>query len=232
MKIEILTLFPQLFENFLQESMIGIAAEIGAIEVQVTNIRDFAHDKHKTTDDYPYGGGAGMVMKPEPVFEAVQSVKDNNKTPVIYFTPQGKLLDQNMVNQFSKLDKVILLCGHYKEIDQRIRDLVVTEEISIGDYVLSGGEIPAMVFIDSVSRLQEGVLGDIDSALSDSHQQNLLGCPHYTRPPEFKGLKVPEVLLSGNHAKIDEWRKKKSQEITSKVRPDLYEKYLEDEKEK
>jgi tRNA (guanine37-N1)-methyltransferase len=232
MKIEVLTLFPDLFQNFLQESMVGIAVDIGAIDVDVTNIRDFTHDKHRTTDDYPYGGGAGMVMKPGPIFESVQSVKDRPQIPVIYFTPQGKLLDQQMISDFSKMDKIILLCGHYKEIDQRVRDLIVTDEISIGDYVLSGGEIPAMVFVDAVARLQKGVLNDFDSALTDSHQQNLLGCPHYTRPVEFKGLKVPEVLVSGNHAKIAEWRKKRSEEITEQIRPDLYEKYLKNEEEK
>lgn len=230
MKIDILTIFPEMFTNFLQESMVRIASDNGAISVTVTNIRDFANDKHRTTDDYPYGGGAGMVMKPEPIYAAVNSRRKEKQIPVIYFTPQGKLLDQQMVNRFSKMQEVILLCGHYKEIDQRVRDLLVTEEISIGDYVLSGGEIPAMVFIDAVARLQEGVLGDIDSALSDSHQQNLLGCPYYTRPADFKGLKVPEVLLSGNHAKIEEWRKQRSEEITKRNRPDLFQKYLDDTK--
>jgi tRNA (guanine37-N1)-methyltransferase len=232
MKIAVVTIFPEMFTNFLQESMVRIASDSGAIKVSVTNIRDFARDKHKTTDDYPYGGGAGMIMKPEPIYAAVNSVRANKQIPVIYFTPQGKLLDQQMVNQFSKMEEVILLCGHYKEIDQRIRDLLVTEEISIGDYVLSGGEIPAMVFIDAVARLQEGVLGDMDSALTDSHQQELLDCPYYTRPADFKGLKVPEVLLSGNHAKIEEWRKQRSEEITRKNRPDLFQKYLNNAKKK
>jgi tRNA (guanine37-N1)-methyltransferase len=232
MKIDILTLFPALFSNFLTESMIGIAVNNRAIDVKVTNIRDFAHDKHKTTDDYPYGGGAGMIMKPEPIFEAVQAAKTAKNTPVIYFTPQGRLLDQDLVNEYCKSEKIILLCGHYKEIDQRVRELVVTDEISIGDYVLSGGEIPAMVFIDAVARLQEGVLSDIDSAMSDSHQKYLLGCPHYTRPPEFKGLTVPEVLLSGNHARIAEWRLERAREITQKIRPDLYKKFIENEKKK
>jgi len=232
MKIDILTLFPELFKNFLQESMIGIAVNNRIVEVELTNIRDFTRDKHKTADDSPYGGGAGMVMKPEPIFDAVQSVREDSQIPVIYFTPQGRLLDQNIVNEYSRSDRVILLCGHYKEIDQRIRDLVVTDEISIGDYVLSGGEIPAMVFIDAVARLQEGVLNDMDSARSDSHQQGLLGCPHYTRPPEFKGLKVPEVLLSGNHAKIAEWRQKKSEEITQEMRPEMYREYQENDKQK
>lgn len=221
MNIEVLTLFPKIFENFLQESMIGIATREKALSVNLTDIRDFTHDKHHTVDDTPYGGGAGMVMKPEPLYEAISSVKKERDIPVIYFTPQGKLLTQKIVNKYSKMENLILLCGHYKEIDQRIRDKFVTEELSIGDYVLSGGEIPAMVMIDAIARLQEGVLGNIDSAMTDSHQNSILGCPHYTRPPEFKGMKVPEVLLSGNHKKIDEWRQQKALKITLKNRPDL-----------
>ncbi|MCK4312062.1 MAG: tRNA (guanosine(37)-N1)-methyltransferase TrmD [Candidatus Cloacimonetes bacterium] len=221
MNIEILTLFPKLFQNFLQESVVGIAIKQKAIIVNITDIRDFTHDKYRSVDDYPYGGGAGMVMKPEPLYEAIQYVKKDRDIPVIYFTPQGELLTQKIVNKYSKIEDIILLCGHYKEIDQRIRDLLVTEELSIGDYVLSGGEIPAMVMIDAIARLQEGVLGDMDSALTDSHQNGLLGCPHYTRPAEFKGKKVPEVLLSGNHKKIEEWRKQKALEITKKNRPEL-----------
>ncbi len=221
MKIHVLTLFPDMFTNFLQESMVGIALKQKAIEVNLIDIRDFAHDKHRTTDDYPYGGGAGMVMKPEPLYEAILFAKQGKEIPVIYFTPQGKLLKQPTVFEYSKIDELIILCGRYKEIDQRIRDTLVTVEFSIGDYVLSGGEIPAMVFIDAVARLQKGVLGDIDSALTDSHQNGILGCPHYTRPPEFNGLKVPDVLISGNHKKIEEWRAEKALEITRKNRPDL-----------
>jgi tRNA (guanine37-N1)-methyltransferase len=221
MNIEVLTLFPKMFENFLQESILGIATREKALSVNLTDIRDFTHDKHHTVDDTPYGGGAGMVMKPEPLYEAISSVKKEQDIPVIYFTPQGKLLTQKIVNKYSKMENLILLCGHYKEIDQRIRDKFVTEELSIGDYVLSGGEIPAMVMIDAIARLQEGVLGNIDSAMTDSHQNSILGCPHYTRPPEFKGMKVPEVLLSGNHKKIDKWRQQKAFKITLKNRPDL-----------
>ncbi|MCK4653280.1 MAG: tRNA (guanosine(37)-N1)-methyltransferase TrmD [Candidatus Cloacimonetes bacterium] len=221
MNIEILTLFPKLFDNFLQESVVGIAIKQKAISVNLTDIRDFTHDKYRSVDDYPYGGGAGMVMKPEPLYEAIQHVKKDRDIPVIYFTPQGKLLIQKIVNKYSKIKDMILLCGHYKEIDQRIRDIFVTEELSIGDYVLSGGEIPAMVMIDAITRLQEGVLGDMDSALTDSHQNRLLGCPHFTRPSDFKGKKVPDVLLSGNHKKIEEWRKQKALEITKKNRPEL-----------
>lgn len=225
MKIEVLTLFPEMFTNFLTESMVGIAIAKNALEVNLTNIRDFAKDKHHTTDDYPYGGGAGMVMKPEPLYNAIKYIK-KEEIPVVYFTPQGKLLTQQIVDKYSKIDKFIIICGHYKEIDQRIRDTEISEELSIGDYVLSGGEIPAMVMIDAVSRLQPGVLGDIDSALTDSHQDGLLGSPHYTRPSEFNGMKVPDILLSGNHKKIDEWRNMKALQITKKNRPDLFEKYI------
>lgn len=225
MKISILTLFPELFRNFFQESMIGIARDKEILETELINIRDFTHDKHNKVDDYPYGGGPGMVMKPDPIGEALESIDDLKDSTVIYFTPQGRLMNQQIIEEYSKKDRIIILCGHYKEIDQRIRDRFVTDEISIGDYVLSGGEIPAMAFIDAVNRLQDGVLGDIESALSDSHQNILLGCPHYTRPPEYNGMKVPDVLLSGNHKKIDEWRLDKSLETTRKVRPDLYRKY-------
>lgn len=221
MKIDVLTLFPGMFTNFLEESIVGIAIKNKAIQVNLTNIRDFAFNKHRNADDYPYGGGAGMVMKPEPLYESIMSVKQDRDIPVIYFTPQGKLLTQRVVEEFSKLDGVIMICGRYKDIDQRIRDNMVTHEYSLGDYVISGGELPAMVLIDAVARLQEGVLGDMESALTDSHQTNLLGCPHYTRPPEFQGWKVPDVLLSGNHKKIEEWRQEKALEITRKIRPDL-----------
>jgi len=221
MKIDVLTLFPGMFTNFMEESIVGIAIKNKAIQVNLTNIRDFAFNKHRNADDYPYGGGAGMVMKPEPLYESIVNVKQDRDIPVIYFTPQGKLLTQRLVEEFSKLDGMIMICGRYKDIDQRIRDNMVTHEFSLGDYVISGGELPAMVMIDAVARLQKGVLGDIESALTDSHQTNLLGCPHYTRPPEFQGWKVPDVLLSGNHKKIDEWRQEKALEITRKNRPDL-----------
>ena len=223
MKIDVLTLFPQMFENFIRESMVGIAIKQNALSVELTDIRDFAFNKHHKVDDYPYGGGSGMVMKPEPLYEAITKIKGDRDIPVIYFTPQGKLLNQSIVNKFSQIDEMIIVCGHYKEIDQRIRDTLITDELSIGDYVLSGGEIPAMIMIDAVARLQDNVLGSIDSALSDSHQDGLLGCPHYTRPPEFMGHKVPEVLLSGNHNNIEKWREHKSLEITKKNRPDLLE---------
>ena len=212
-----------MFENFLKESMVGIAIKQKALSVELTDIRDFAFNKHHKVDDYPYGGGSGMVMTPEPLYEAITKIKGDRDIPIIYFTPQGKLLNQSTVNKFSQIDEMIIVCGHYKEIDQRIRDTLITDELSIGDYVLSGGEIPAMVMIDAVARLQDDVLGSIDSALSDSHQDGLLGCPHYTRPPEFMGHKVPDILLSGNHKNIEKWREQKSLEITKKNRPDLLE---------
>lgn len=221
MIIEVLTLFPDMFKGFLEASMVKRAVENNALEINLTDIRDFAKNKHNKTDDYPYGGGAGMVMKPEPLYNAITHVKNGEEVPVIYFTPQGKLLNQQIVNTYSLQNRIILLCGHYKEIDQRIRDTLVTAELSVGDYVLSGGEIPAMILIDAVARLQDDVLGNIESALSDSHQNQLLGCPHYTRPPVFRNMKVPDVLLSGNHKKIAAWREKKSLEITKKNRPDL-----------
>ena len=224
MKITVLTLFPGIFANFLTESIVGIAVEKKALTVKIINIRDFAFNKHKQVDDYSFGGGAGMVMKPEPLYESITFAKKEKNIPVIYFTPQGRLLNQNIVNEYSSQKEIILVCGHYKEIDQRIRDALITDEISIGDYVLSGGEIPAMVLIDAVARLQKGVLGDLDSALTDSHQNGLLGYPCYTRPAEYKGMKVPDILLSGNHKKIEEWRERKSIELTKKVRPDLYRK--------
>ncbi|MBC8384818.1 MAG: tRNA (guanosine(37)-N1)-methyltransferase TrmD [Candidatus Cloacimonetes bacterium] len=224
MIIDVLTLFPSMFENFLAESIMGIARKQQALNVNLINIRDFAFNKHKKVDDYPFGGGSGMVMKPEPIFEAIKFVKKERETPVIYFTPQGRLLKQNIINEYSRMDSMIFLCGHYKEIDQRIRDLYVDDEISIGDYVLSGGEIPAMVMIDAMTRLQDGVLSDIESAMTDSFQNGLLGYPCYTRPAEFNGVRVPDVLLSGNHKEIEKWREDRSLETTQRVRPDLLQK--------
>jgi tRNA (guanine37-N1)-methyltransferase len=175
-------------------------------------------------DDYPYGGGAGMVIKAEPVYKAVKLAKKKTNAPVIYFTPQGRPLSQEILKEYAILDKVILICGHYKELDQRARDLCVTDEISLGDYVLSGGEIPAMVFIDGISRLLPGVLNDIESAETDSFSDGMLGYPCYTRPPEFMGLGIPDVLLNGNHKLIAKWRKEQSKLLTAKRRPDLLKK--------
>ncbi len=218
MKFDVLTLFPEMFDN-LKQSIIGRAQEKELIEINTTNIRDFSKNKHKKVDDTPYGGGAGMVMIPDIVYDAYQSVR-TDKAKVIYMSPQGKKLDQKKVEDLSKESHLIILCGHYEGIDQRVIDKIVDEEISIGDYVLTGGEIPAMVLIDSVSRYVKGVLKE-ESIKEESFSNGLLEYPQYTRPEVFEGEKVPEVLLSGNHQNIDKWRKEKSLEITKLKRPDL-----------
>ena len=218
MKFDILTLFPEMFE-ILKKSIIGKAIEKNLIKINLINIRDFSKDKHKKVDDTPYGGGAGMIMKPDVVYDAYQSIKDKN-AKVIYMSPQGKPLNQKKVEELSKENHFIILCGHYEGIDQRVLDKIVDEEISIGDYVLTGGEIPAMVLIDSVSRYVEGVLKE-DSIKEESFSNGLLEYPQYTRPEVFEGMKVPEVLLSGHHENIEKWRKEKSLEITKKKRPEL-----------
>ena len=220
MRFDVLTLFPEMFE-VLNQSIIGRAKEKGLINVNLINIRDFSKDKHKKVDDTPYGGGAGMVMQPDVVYDAYKSVKDE-KAKVIYMSPQGKKLDQKKVEELSKQEHLILLCGHYEGIDQRVLDKIVDEEISIGDYVLTGGELPAMVLIDAVSRYVEGVLKD-DSTKEESFSQGLLEYPQYTRPEVFEGQQVPEVLLSGHHENIDKWRRKQSLKITLNKRPDLLE---------
>ncbi len=218
MKFDVLTLFPEMFE-ILNQSIIGKAIEKDLIQIKLTNIRDFSKDKHKKVDDTPYGGGAGMVMKPDVIYDAYQSIKDEN-AKVIYMSPQGNLLNQKKVEELSKENHLIILCGHYEGIDQRVLDKIVDEEISIGDYVLTGGEIPAMVLIDSVSRYVEGVLKE-DSIKEESFSNGLLEYPQYTRPEVFEGMKVPEVLLSGHHENIEKWRKEKSLEMTKKKRPDI-----------
>ena len=218
MKFDVLTLFPEMF-NSLEESIIGRAREKRLIEINLINIRDFSKDKHKKVDDTPYGGGAGMVIKPDVVYDAYSSLKEES-AKVIYLTPQGKTLNQSKVKELSKENHIILLCGHYEGIDQRVLDEIVDEEISIGNYVLTGGELPAMVLIDSVSRYVEGVLND-ESTKEESFSNKLLEYPQYTRPEEFRGRKVPEVLLSGHHENIKKWRKEKSLEVTRLKRPDL-----------
>ncbi len=221
MKFDVLTLFPEMFQS-LNESIIGRAKEKELIEINLINIRDFSKDKHKKVDDTPYGGGAGMVLMPDVVYDAYSSVKDEN-AKVIYLSPQGKVLNQAKVKELSKENHLILLCGHYEGIDQRVLDEIVDEEISIGDYVLTGGELPSMVLIDSVSRYVGGVLNE-DSIKEESFSNNLLEYPQYTRPEEFRGKKVPEVLISGHHENIKKWREKKSLEVTKLKRPDLLEK--------
>ena len=218
MKFDVLTLFPDMFKS-LEESIIGRAKEKKLIEINLINIRDFSKDKHKKVDDTPYGGGAGMVIKPDVVYDAYSSIK-SEYAKVIYLSPQGKALNQDKVKELSKENHLILLCGHYEGIDQRVLDEIVDEEISIGDYVLTGGELPAMVLIDSVSRYVEGVLND-ESTKEESFSNKLLEYPQYTRPEEFRGRKVPEVLISGHHENIKKWREQKSLEITKLKRPDL-----------
>ena len=218
MKFDVLTLFPEMFEP-LNSSIIGRAIEKNLIQINLINIRDFSKDKHKKVDDTPYGGGAGMVMMPDVVYDAYKSVEDKN-AKVIYMSPQGKKLTQKKVEELAKQEHLIILCGHYEGIDQRVIDKIVDEEISIGDYVLTGGELPAMVLIDSVSRYNSGVIAE-ESREEESFANGLLEYPQYTRPEVFEGVKVPEVLLSGHHANIEKWRKEKTLEITAKKRPDL-----------
>lgn len=221
MKFDILTLFPEMFEP-IKQSIIGRATEKNIIDISLVNIRDFSKDKHKKVDDTCYGGGAGMLIKPDVVYDCYNSVKSDN-SKVIYLSPQGKTLNQAKVEELAKEEHLILLCGHYEGIDQRVIDKIVDEEISIGDYVLTGGEIPAMVLVDSVSRYIDGVLAD-DSTTDESFSKGLLEYPQYTRPEVFEGIGVPEVLKSGNHKNIEKWRKEESLKITFQKRPDLLEK--------
>ena len=219
MRIDILTLFPEMFTS-VRESILGRAVRDGKIEINVHDIREYSLDKHKKTDDYPFGGGAGMVMMPQPVYDAITSIDPEHKAHRIFTSPKGKTFCQDIVKEYSKKENLLILCGHYEGIDERIIKLCIDEEVSIGDYVLTGGEIPAMVITDAVSRYVEGVISS-ESLSEESFSNNLLEYPQYTRPQEFMGEKVPDVLLSGNHAEIDKWRKQKSIEITEKLRPDL-----------
>lgn len=221
MKYTVLTLFPEMF-NILDESIIGRAKEKGLIDINLINIRDFSKDKHKKVDDTPYGGGAGMVMRPDVVYDAYKSINDET-AKVIYLSPKGTKLNQSKVKELYKENHIILLCGHYEGIDQRVIDKIVDEEISIGDYVLTGGEIPAMVLIDSVSRYVEGVLSET-STEEESFADGLLEYPQYTRPEVFLDMEVPEILKSGHHENIEKWRREKSIEITQARRPDLLKK--------
>ncbi|WP_406242148.1 tRNA (guanosine(37)-N1)-methyltransferase TrmD [Tissierella carlieri] len=223
MKIDILTLFPEFFSPLISWSIIGRAYEDNKIAINSINIRDFSQNKHRKVDDYPFGGGSGMVMKPEPIFDAISSVKNKNSR-VIYLSPQGKKFNQELANELSKEEHLILLCGHYEGIDNRVIEHYVDEEISIGDFVLTGGEIPAMLIIDAVVRLLPGVLRSDESFIDESHYNGLLEYPQYTRPREFKGHFVPNVLLSGNHQKIGTWRKEEALKATLLKRPDLLEK--------
>lgn len=225
MRFHIMTLFPDIFHSYMNESIMKRAVEKGIVDVYIYNIRDFSKNKHNKVDDYPFGGGAGMVMTPQPIYDTYKHIIEthNIKEPrVVYLTPKGKVYNQSIAEQISIREDIILLCGHYEGIDERIIDLIVTDEISIGDYVLTGGELPALIMIDSISRLIPGVLNQNESFEEESFKDNLLEYPHYTRPREFEGLQVPKVLLSGNHKKIDEWRKEESVRITKERRFDLY----------
>ncbi|MBM7623543.1 tRNA (guanosine(37)-N1)-methyltransferase TrmD [Sporohalobacter salinus] len=220
LKFDILTIFPNMFTGPLNESILKRAQDKGLINIDINDIRSFAQNKHNNVDDSPYGGGAGMVMKPEPIFRAVEDVK-SKEGKVIFLSPQGKTFDQKLAKELAKEDHLILLCGRYEGVDERVRKEVVDEEISIGDYVLTGGELSAMVVIDAVARMIPGVLGTHQSAIEDSFYHGILDYPHYTRPRKYRDLEVPEVLLSGNHQKIDAWRKKEALKRTLLRRPDL-----------
>ena len=220
MKIDVLTLFPEFVSSLSNWSIIGRAVEGNLLDIGYVNIRDYSKNKHKKVDDYTYGGGSGMIMTPEPIVDAIDSVKTKNSR-VIYLSPQGKKLNQDIVNMLSNEEHLILLCGHYEGIDNRIIENNIHDEISIGDYVLTGGEIPAMVLIDAVSRLLPGVLSSEESYLEESHYNGILEYPQYTRPYDFRGLKVPDILLSGNHEEIKKWRHYESLKSTYLKRPDL-----------
>ena len=252
MQFDVFTILPEVFPTYLDTSILKKARERGLIDVRVHNIRDYTHDKHHTTDDTPYGGGGGMVMKPEPIFEAVESVLGSPSAsqsslgstlrpaqdtarppshqtqsvivPVILLTPQGRVFTQRVAEELSRYEHIALLCGRYEGIDERIREHLVTDEISVGDYVLTGGELPALILIDAVSRLIPGALGDPTGAADDSHSMGLLEYPHYTKPPEFRGWKVPDILLSGDHGKIEKWRREQALLRTFNKRPDMLEK--------
>jgi tRNA (guanine37-N1)-methyltransferase len=233
MKMDVLSLFPEMFHGVFGSSILKKAAEKLAVTYSITNFRDFADNKHHTVDDYPYGGGAGMVLKPQPIFDAVEALsKEAQCIPrVILLSPQGERYTQQKAEELAKEEHLIFICGHYEGFDERIREHIVTDEISIGDYVLTGGELGAMVIIDSVVRLLPGVLGNEESPVLDSFSSGLLEHPHYTRPADFRGIKVPDELLSGNHQKIDKWRKKESLRRTWKRSPDLLESYRLNETE-
>lgn len=226
MKIDILSLFPEMFEGVLHSSIMKKAQEKEAVQFAVTDFRDYSENKHRKVDDYPYGGGAGMVLKPEPIFNAVEAVTKgiSGKPRIVLMCPQGEPLTQKKAEEFAREDHLILICGHYEGYDERIREHLVTDEVSLGDFVLTGGEIAAMAVVDSVVRLLPEVLGNEQSAVLDSFSTGLLEHPQYTRPADYKGMAVPEVLLSGNHAKIEDWREEESLRRTLTRRPDLLEK--------
>jgi tRNA (guanine37-N1)-methyltransferase len=220
MKIDVLTLFPGMFSGPLDESIIKRAREAGLLELRVHQLRDYAHDRHRTVDDRPFGGGPGMLLKPEPIFEAVESIANPN-THIILLSPGGRLFSQAIAHELAQKQELLLISGHYEGFDERVRERLAHDELSIGDYVLTNGSLPAMVIIDAVTRLLPGVLGAAESMQDESFSQGLLEYPQYTRPAEFRGMKVPEVLLSGNHAQIAQWRNEQAQLRTNERRPDL-----------
>jgi len=226
LRIDIISAVPALLESPLSHSIVGRARENGYVEIHIHDLRDYTEDKHLKIDDYPYGGGAGMVLTPQPIFSCIESLKKEREYDDIIFTaPNGKQFDQKDANRFSVLKNLIILCGHYKGVDQRVIDELITAEYSIGDYVLSGGELPAMVMTDAITRLIPGVIGDAESALSDSFQSGLLEGPIYTRPASYRGNDVPDVLRSGDHKKIEQWKHDQSLKQTEERRPDLYKKF-------
>ncbi|MEB2291377.1 tRNA (guanosine(37)-N1)-methyltransferase TrmD [Priestia megaterium] len=233
MKIDVLSLFPSMFDGVFGESILKKAQEKNAVELNVVNFREYSTNKHQNVDDYPYGGGAGMVLTPQPIFDAVEKLTETAKKPrVVLLCPQGERYTQAKAEELAAEEHLIFICGHYEGYDERIREQLVTDEISIGDYVLTGGELGAMVVIDSVVRLLPDVLGNNHSAVQDSHSTGLLEHPHYTRPADFRGLTVPEVLMSGNHKKIEQWRQKESLKRTLLRRPDMLEKMKLTEEQK
>ncbi|TKJ39782.1 tRNA (guanosine(37)-N1)-methyltransferase TrmD [candidate division LCP-89 bacterium B3_LCP] len=232
MRVDVLTLFPGLFDGFIKDALIKRACQKGLLNLHIWHLRSWARSRHQQVDDYQFGGGPGMVLKPEPLFQAVDDLLQNRdaKPVTVYFAPSGELLDQDLLEELKDIDQFIFICGRYKGVDQRVIDEKVDRLVSIGDYVLSGGELPAMVMLEGLTRLIPGVINDLDSARSDSFQASLLEGPLYTRPEEFMDLKVPEVLLSGNHKSIADWRKEKAMEVTRRNRPDLWKRYIEADK--
>ena len=229
MNFHVRTLLPEMIKRAMNESITGRAIKAGYISVDAVNIRDFANNKHNRVDDYPYGGGAGMVMQAEPVYRCYESICHsigNERPRVVFMTPQGRTFNQGIAQELSEKEDIVLLCGHYEGIDERVLEMIVDDYMSIGDFVLTGGELPAMAIVDAVSRLVPGVLNNEDSAEIETFYNNLLEYPQYTRPPEFMGKKVPDVLLSGNHKLINEWRLEQSITRTKEHRPDMYEKYM------
>lgn len=226
-RIDLISAVPGLLVSPIEHSIVKRARDGGFLEVHIHDLRDYTADKHRKIDDYPYGGASGMVLTTQPIFDCIRKLQsERNYDEVLFMAPDGEPMNQKLANRFSLMGNIIILCGHYKGVDQRVRDTLITREVSLGDFVLSGGELPALAIVDAVARLIPGVLGDAESALEDSFQDDLLGPPVYTRPPVFEGMEVPEVLTSGNHAKIKKWEQEQSIERTRTRRPDLYKKYL------